>query len=63
MDKVELYAILPSFAGYSVANQEEFEGNEPNSPIVHFSLYRANYVPHDLKDRSLDDPLTERERF
>lgn len=62
-DKVELYAILPTLEGYSVAFQEEFEGNATNSPVVHFSLFRSDFVPVDLKDREPEPPLTERARF
>ncbi len=36
--KIELFTILPDFEPYSAARHEDFMGNAPDSPVVHFEI-------------------------
>ena len=62
-EKVELYAALPGFDGYSLPRQLDFEGNDANSPIVHFSIYDPDKMAAAIDGHKLDEKFTEREKF
>ena len=63
-DKVDLYAILPDFEGFTIAHQDDFEGNSPNSAIVHMSLQDMNSPSQRMEGgEALTIRMTEREKF
>jgi hypothetical protein len=62
-DDVELYASLPDFDGYTLPRQLDFEGNDANSPIVHFTLYDPAKVGTAIDGHPMDEVLSEREKF
>lgn len=62
-DEVQLYAVLPSMDGYSLAYQDIFERNDDASPIVHFSIVDPKAADTRLGGRSLEEQISERERL
>ncbi len=61
-DSVEMYAVLPSFDGYTLPRQLDFESNDLNSPIVHFSLFDPTKIAKE-EGQIFDEVLSEREKF
>ena len=61
-DNVEMYAVLPSFDGYSLPRQLDFESNDPNSPVVYFSLFDPVKVAQEEGQIS-DEVVSERAKF
>jgi hypothetical protein len=49
-ENVALYAMLPGYKPYTLANELTFESNEPDSPIIHFQLESIR-SPFDEEDR------------
>lgn len=62
-DKVDLYAILPDFEGFTIAHEDEFEGNSSNSPIVHIELGDLAVESKEVPNHQLTQRMTEREKF
>jgi hypothetical protein len=62
-DIVDLYAILPDFEGFTIAHQDDFEGDSENSPIVHFSLVDLSVAGKDIGEQPMTQRMTEREKF
>jgi hypothetical protein len=61
-DNVEMYAVLPSFDGYSLPRQLDFESNDSGSPVVHFSLFDPGKVANE-EGQTFDAAISEREKF
>jgi hypothetical protein len=61
--EVELYASLPNFEGYSLPHQYEFEGNDSNSPVIHFSLYDPITIGKRIQPNPPRDHMSERQKF
>jgi hypothetical protein len=61
-DKIELYAALPNFEGYTLPRALDFEGNDSNSPVVHFSLYDPDKIAAE-EGHTVEERFTEREKF
>lgn len=62
-DTVELFAILPDFEGFTIAHQDDFEGNSENSPVVHITLQDLHAPARRFQDQTLNQRMTEREKF
>ncbi|MFO1186395.1 MAG: hypothetical protein U1E87_02415 [Alphaproteobacteria bacterium] len=62
-DTVELFAILPDFEGFTIAHQEDFEGNAENSPVVHITLQDLHAQSRRFQNEKLEQRMTEREKF
>lgn len=62
-DTVELFAILPDFEGFTIARQEDFEGNAESSPVVHITLQDLHAPARRFQNETLEQRMTEREKF
>lgn len=63
MDKVELYAALPNFEGFSIPRQLDFEGNDENSPIIYLSIFDPGKTEIELDTNVPMVQMSEREKF
>ena len=47
---VSLYAKMPQYTPYTLADKDIFDGNEPDSPIIHFRI-EAYHLPFSEEER------------